>query len=116
MLFFASLGGDQAIVLPYLSLAIGVCGLAGLVFAALKYRRDDSTAVSDQSANLVSSMKALNEETRLSEEKMRKERDELNGQVAYLTGQNDVLQRELQEYRAQVSGKMTRIEEKRRDA
>jgi uncharacterized coiled-coil DUF342 family protein len=107
MLAYAAI--DLVSVLP---LVIGVLGLAGLVFTALRYQRDDTTAVVSQQAQITSEMKTLNDELRTTTTGLREERDELRGEVNRLSGQVDVLRDELREAHAQISGKMTRIERK----
>lgn len=42
-----------------LALVIGVVGLAGVVFTALRFRRDDTTAVVDQQYKITQEMKTL---------------------------------------------------------
>lgn len=91
-----------------LALAIGVIGLAGVVFTALKFRRDDTTAVVTQQSQITAEMKTLNDELRVSTATLRAERDSLRMDVARLEGQNE-------ELRAQVEGKVTRIERKAND-
>lgn len=109
MIPFAS---AEPVILPFLSLAIGVVGLAGLMFTALRYRRDDTTAVVTQQSTILDNMKSLNEELRTSTENMRQERDALRVEVQHLTGQVEMLRTELHEAHAQMSGKMSRIERK----
>lgn len=92
-----------------LALAIGVIGLAGVVFTALKFRRDDTSAVVAQQSQITAEMKTLNDELRTSSSTLRAERNALQMDVARLEGQNE-------ELRAQLSGKMTKIERKADDA
>ena len=42
-----------------IALVIGIAGLGGLVFTALRWRRDDTTAIVQQQSLLVHDMEAL---------------------------------------------------------
>lgn len=86
-------------------LVIGIFGVAGLIFTALKYNRDDTTAIVSQQSTVLNDMRALNDELRQTAVSLRGERDALQAQVAHLTGQVEALHVELQ------SG-VTRIERK----
>jgi cell division protein FtsB len=59
------------------SLIIGVLGVAGLVFTALKYNRDDTTAVLGQQNTIVSEMKTLMDELRAENTRLRERIREL---------------------------------------
>lgn len=74
---------DWVNVLP---LIIGILGLAGLIFTALRYGRDDTTAVINQQAQITSEMKTLNDELRTTTERLRKERDACLTEVERLRG------------------------------
>jgi hypothetical protein len=78
-----------------LPVIIGLLGIAGLIFTALKYNRDDSTAVLNQQSIIVGEMKTLNDELRTTTTRLREERDGLQAQVAELTKQVEALQAEL---------------------
>ena len=52
---------DWAHALPII---IGLLGIAGIIFTALKYNRDDTTAVVTQQSMIVGEMKTLNDELR----------------------------------------------------
>jgi len=69
------------------TLAIGVFGLAGIIFTALKFNRDDTTAIVSQQNTLMGDMKMLNEELRTSTETLRSERDSLREEVKGLRAQ-----------------------------
>lgn len=60
---------------PYLSIVIGICGLGGLIFAALRFRRDDTTTVISQQTTILDGMKMLNDELRTTADTLRGERD-----------------------------------------
>lgn len=102
----------QVVFLPLISLAIGVIGLGGLIFTALRFRRDDTTAIVQQQSVVFDDLKKLNEELRATSDTLRTERDQLQYQVSNLTGQVEALRFELREAHAETSGKMTRIERK----
>jgi uncharacterized coiled-coil DUF342 family protein len=69
------------------TLAIGVFGLAGVIFTALKFNRDDTTAIVSQQNTLMGDMKMLNDELRTSTETLRGERDSLREEVKGLRAQ-----------------------------
>ena len=46
------------------SLGIAVLGIAGLIFTALRYQRDDTTAIVNQQAAITTEMATLNNELR----------------------------------------------------
>jgi uncharacterized protein HemX len=73
------------------TLAIGVFGLAGVIFTALKFNRDDTTSIVNQQNTLMSEMKMLNDELRESVTRLRGERDALTTQVEQLTKQVEKL-------------------------
>jgi hypothetical protein len=81
---------------PYLSIVLGICGLGGLVFTALRYKRDDTTALVGQQNTIISEMKILNEENRQAATSLREERNELRDQVEQLTTEIKGLREELQ--------------------
>lgn len=90
MLVLAAINLAEAI-----PLLIGVLGIAGLIFTALKYNRDDTTAVLTQQNTIVGEMKTLNDELRQTTTDLRMERDGLKEQVQDLTRQVDALRIEL---------------------
>jgi hypothetical protein len=90
MLVLAAIDWGQA-----LPLIIGIFGIAGLIFTALKYNRDDTTAVLTQQNTIVGEMKTLNDELRVTTAELRTERDGLKEQVVDLTRQVDALRVEL---------------------
>ena len=69
------------------ALAIGIMGVAGVIFTALRFRRDDTTAIVNQQNVILSDMKTLNEELRTTANDLRTERDALRVQVEELTRQ-----------------------------
>ena len=56
---------------------MAILGLGSLIFTALKYNRDDTTALVNQQSVIVHDMQAVNEE-------LRHERDDCRGEVADL--------------------------------
>ena len=71
-------------VAQLVALAIGVFGIGGLVFTALRYNRDDTTAIVNQQAQITAEMATLNNELRLTVERLRQERDALLLQIQEL--------------------------------
>lgn len=78
-----------------LPLIIGILGVAGIIFTALKYNRDDTTAVVNQQNTILGEMKVLNDELRATTSSLRTERDELKLQVGELSNQIAALRTEL---------------------
>jgi predicted RNase H-like nuclease (RuvC/YqgF family) len=83
---------DWAHAIPII---IGILGIAGIIFTALKYNRDDTTAVITQQSTIVGEMKTLNDELRTTTTDLRGERDQLRAQVEELTKQIEALREEL---------------------
>lgn len=94
------------------ALVVGMLGLGSIVFAALRYNRDDTTQIVNQQSTLLGNIKTLNDELRTTVEKLREERDTLRDEVGHLTGQVEALRGELHEMREHLSGQMTGIEQK----
>lgn len=88
-----------------LALVIGLVGLAGVIFTALRFRRDDTTAVVTQQSVIVNDMKTINEELRTTAASLKVERDACKDEVKGLRG-------ELREARDHLSGQMTELHEK----
>lgn len=84
-----------------IAIAIGLMGLGGIVFTALRFRRDDTTAIVGQQDTILNDMRTLNEEFRATADRLRAERDECGEQV-------EKLRNELRE----VHGGVNRIEKK----
>ena len=80
---------------PYLSIVMAVCGILGVMFTAMRWRRDDTTALVGQQDSIVSEMKTLNEENRQAAAILREERNELRAQVEQLTHEIEALREEL---------------------
>lgn len=72
---------DWAVALPII---IGIVGLAGLVFTAMRFGRDDTTAVVTQQAQITAEMKTLNDELRDTIGRLRDERDDCRDEVQHL--------------------------------
>lgn len=70
-----------------LPLVIGIVGLGGLVFTALRFRRDDTSAIVSQQDTIFAEMRTLNAELRETTDRLRIERDALTVQVQQLTAQ-----------------------------
>ena len=83
---------------------IGLLGLSSLIFAALRYRRDDTTAVLNQQNTILTEMKTLNDELRTTTDSLRNERDQLKVQVTELTGQVETLTEELRRFGMKLDG------------
>ena len=52
-------GYARVVVADAVALVIGIAGLGGLVFTALRYRRDDTTAIVTQQSTIVHDMETL---------------------------------------------------------
>jgi hypothetical protein len=71
----------------FIAIAIGVMGLGGVIFTALRFRRDDTTAIVNQQDTILNDFKSLNEELRITADRLRTERDECTEQVKKLRGE-----------------------------
>ena len=71
------------------SLAIAVMGLGGLVFTALRWRRDDTATIISTQDTLFSEMRTLNDELRTTVIALRAENDRLQAQIADLRRELD---------------------------
>jgi uncharacterized coiled-coil DUF342 family protein len=94
------------------ALFVGVLGLGSIVFAAMRYNRDDTTAIVNQQSTLLGNIKTLNDELRTTADKLKEERDALREQVGRLTGQVEALRGELHSMHEHLGGQMSSIERK----
>jgi uncharacterized coiled-coil DUF342 family protein len=94
------------------ALFVGVLGLGSIVFAAMRYNRDDTTAIVNQQSTLLGNIKTLNDELRTTADKLKQERDALREEVGRLTGQVEALRGELHSMHEHLGGQMTSIERK----
>lgn len=74
-----------------LPIIIGIIGLGGLIFTAMRFRRDDTTQVVAQQAQITAEMKTLNDELRQTVDRLRDERDALRMEIERITGQLEEL-------------------------
>ena len=65
------------------SLAIAGLGLGGLVFTALRWRRDDTTAIVTQQDTIFNELRTLNDELRTTIAALRAENDRLRAQIRH---------------------------------
>lgn len=94
-----------------LAIITGILGLSGLIFTALKYNRDDTSALVGQQSQILSDMKALNDELHKAMDEVRAERDGLRKQVDELRQKIEDLTVELRVANAKLSGQMGRIQD-----
>ena len=94
-----------------LAIITGILGLAGLIFTALKYNRDDTSAVVNQQSQILGDMKALNDELHKALDELRSERDGLRKQVEELRSKIEDLTVELRVANAKLSGQMGRLQD-----
>jgi hypothetical protein len=66
---------------------IGLLGLGGILFTALRFNREDTTAVVGQQTQILGNMKMLNDELRVTADGLRGERDSCRGEAAKLRTQ-----------------------------
>jgi len=71
-----------------IGLVIGLTGLAGTVFTALRWRRDDTSAAVSTQSTVLGDMAGLNDELRKAVTDCRTDRDRL-------AGENEAMRREL---------------------
>jgi hypothetical protein len=60
----------------FAALALGVFGVAGVIFTALSWRRNDTASLVSQQDFIVNEMKALNDELRQTTDRLRAECDD----------------------------------------
>lgn len=75
----------------WISLVLGIMGVAGLIFTALRYRRDDTTAVVNQQSTILTNMKTLLDAEEIQLRGVTQERDKLAVEVERLREQVDRL-------------------------
>lgn len=68
------------------AIAIGLSGLAGVIFTALKYNRDDTTAIVNQQTVLLGNMRSLYDSEHEQLAAVTSERDALRAEVSRLRG------------------------------
>lgn len=68
----------------WLSVIIGLLGVSGIVFTALRYRRDDTTAVVNQQAALFDEMRVITENLRAERDALALQVDRLRAEVGEL--------------------------------
>ena len=68
-------------------IALALAGLVGAVFAALRFNRDDATAVVAQQSTVLADMRSLNEELAEAAARVRLERDDLAAKIILLTAE-----------------------------
>ena len=78
------------------TLGIAVLSLGGIIVTAMKYNRDDTTAIVGQQTQILENMHTLNDELRIRSDSLKSERDELAGQITGLKDQIEQLRAELQ--------------------
>ena len=59
------MAGGPSVVAELIALAIGIAGLGGLVFTALRYRRDDTATIVTTQSTVVHDMESLTAQLRL---------------------------------------------------
>ena len=67
-----------------IAVAIGILGIAGVIFTALKYNRDDTTAVISQQAQILAGMATLNSELRQRNAELKEQIADLHEEVKTL--------------------------------
>lgn len=77
------------------ALAIGIFGVAGVIFTALSWRRSDTTALVGQQSTVLNDIRALNEELRATATGLRSERDKCYEEVAKLRVTTDRIERKI---------------------
>ena len=78
-----------------IAIVTGILGLAGIVFTALKFNRDDTTSIVSQQSGVLKDMATLNDDLRATVSDLRSERDQLRGEVQALHEQVQRLTDEL---------------------
>lgn len=68
-----------------LAIVIGLMGLGSVMFAALRWRRDDTTQIVSQQDTLFAELRMLNEELRTTAQSLRDENAQLRAQLNELS-------------------------------
>lgn len=66
---------------------LALAGVAGAIFAALRFNREDASAVVAQQSTVLSDMRTLNAEIATSASRIREERDDLLAKIVVLTAE-----------------------------
>ena len=61
------------------TLGLAILGVAGIIFTALKYNRDDTTAIVNQQSTLVHDMEVITAQLRAENDRLQHEVDRLSG-------------------------------------
>jgi uncharacterized coiled-coil DUF342 family protein len=77
-----------------IGIVIGLTGLSGVIFTALRWRRDDTSAAVQTQSTVLGDMARLNDELRTTTATLRSERDECRGQAHALTVEVERLKRD----------------------
>lgn len=81
-----------------IALVIGIMGLGGILFTALRFNRDDTTAIVGQQSTVLNSMHTLNTDLQQTADRLKQERDALQVQVVELTAQISILSDQIREH------------------
>lgn len=85
-----------------LGTALGIIGLAALVFTALRFRREDTGQLVEQSTKLVSGMETITKELRAERDNAKTERDEAKRERDEARAESVALRAEVAAGRAEV--------------
>ena len=102
VIVIAAVGANIAQVL---ALVIGLVGLAGVIFTALRFNRDDTSAVVNQQSTILNDMKTINSELRTTAASLKEERDACRDEVRSL-------RKDVSEARESLSGQITELHDK----
>lgn len=69
----------------WLAIVTGILGLAGLIYTALRYNRDDAKTLVDEQSSVLRDMSLLNESLKKTVDDLRHERDGLASEVDRLS-------------------------------
>jgi cell division protein FtsB len=81
-----------------IAIVTSILGLAGIIFAALSWRSNDTKTVVDTQSSVLRDMAALNDELRQRVDDLRTENAELRGQIGELRDQVGRLTDELRRF------------------
>jgi hypothetical protein len=69
-----------------IAIVVGLAGLGGVLFTAMRFNRDDTTAVVSQQSTILHDMQALNAELRTTNGELRDQVAQLRAQIGRIRG------------------------------
>lgn len=90
---------DVSVIIPAFT---AIAGVSAAIFTALRFNRDDASAVVNQQKEVLGSMKSLNDELQEALDRCRGERDEERGRRIELERESAALEVRVAAYRREL--------------